>query len=92
MPSAERTLNVVGRVTAPTGGYRLRLERGNLLEVDPPVQEVVLRAEAPRGAAPQAPETQEVSLSFPAKERYGAVIVRCGSGILAEIRPVGVAH
>ncbi|HEV2080324.1 MAG TPA: hypothetical protein VGR19_10585 [Allosphingosinicella sp.] len=91
MPGVKSTLNVVGKVTAPSGGYRIRLERGNLQEIHPQVQEVILRAEPPTGGATDALVTHDVSLSLPAQGRYGAVIVRCGSGVLAEIRPVGVA-
>ena len=92
MPGAKQTLNVVGRVTAPTGGYRVWLERGALQEINPPVQEVVLRAQPPTGPATQALVTHDVQASFPAEGRYGAVLVRCGSQILTEIRPVGLAH
>lgn len=69
MPGVKPTLNVVGRVTAPTGGYRVGLERGGLQEIHPPVQEVVLRAEPPSGGATQAVVTHDVQASFPASGR-----------------------
>ena len=92
MPGPERPrLVVTGRVTVPTGGWRLGLARGPLREIHPPVQEVILEAEPPRGPASQAIVTQEVAGTFPALPQYGAVIVRCGGEVLAEISPVETA-
>jgi hypothetical protein len=92
MPGAKQTLNVVGQVTVPSGGYRVWLERGGLQEIHPPVQQMILRAQPPSGGATGALVTHEVQASFPATANYGAVVVRCGSDIIAEIRPVGAAH
>ncbi|MDP8993971.1 MAG: hypothetical protein M3N07_03155 [Pseudomonadota bacterium] len=89
MPGPEpQRLIVTGRVTVPTGGWRLSLELGPTREIDPPVQEVVLRAEPPTGGATQAIVTHEVTGRFRALPRYGAVVVRCGGETLAEISPV----
>ncbi len=92
MPGTEPPRLVVsGRVTVPTGGWRLDLERGPVREIHPPVQEVILEAEPPSGGATQAIVTHQVTQSFPALPRYGAVIVRCGSDVLAEIGPIETA-
>ena len=93
MPGPRRPrLVVTGRVTVPTGGWRLALELGPTREIDPAVQEVILRAQPPSGPASQAMVTHEVTGTFQALPRYGAVVVRCGSGTIAEISPVPTAH
>jgi hypothetical protein len=93
MPGPERpSLIVTGRVTVPTGGYQLALERGPLREIDPPVQEVTLSVRPPSGPATQAVVTHEVRGQWPALDRSGAVVVRCGGETLAEIRPVERAY
>jgi hypothetical protein len=93
MPGPDRPrLIVIGEVTVPTGGWQLSLELGATREIDPPVQEVVLRAVPPSGAATQAIVTREVRGDFLALPRYGAVVVRCGSEVIAEISPVETAH
>ena len=89
MPGGDRPrLWVLGQVTVPTGGYRLSLRRGAIQEIDPPVQEVILVVEPPTGGATQAVVTHDVRQDFDAEPRYGAVVVRCGKDILADIRPV----
>ena len=93
MPGPERPrLVVTGRVTVPTGGWRLELVLGPTRESDPPVQEVILRADPPAGPATQAIVTHEVTETFRALPRYGAVVVRCGGEVVAEISPVDTAH
>ena len=93
MPGPDRPrLWVTGNVSAPTGGYRVWLELGPVLEIHPPIQQVLVRAEAPDGPATQAVVTHEVRGSFEAMPEYGAVTVRCGSEVLADIRPVEQAH
>ena len=92
MPGAETTLNVSGKVSTPTGGYRIRLEPGPVLRSEPQVQQVYLHAEPPAGGATQAVVTHDVSTSIPASGRYGAVTILCQGETLAEIRPVEEAH
>jgi hypothetical protein len=81
----EPRLLVSGKVTVPTGGYALALERGYVQELDPPRQQVMLRTDAPADAATQAEVTEAVSGSFPVAKDLGGVTVRCGDKILAVI-------
>ncbi|HEV2746901.1 MAG TPA: hypothetical protein VGW34_06345 [Allosphingosinicella sp.] len=93
MPGPERPkLIVTGKVTVPTGGYRLSLEQGPLLELHPPIQHVLLSVRPPSEGATQAVVTHEVRGEFPALDAYGAVTVKCGPEVLAEIRPVARAY
>lgn len=93
MPGPERPqLIVLGQVTVPTGGYRIALAPGPTREIDPPVQELILTVTPPSGPATQAIVTREVRAQMPALPRYGAVAVRCGSEIVAEISPVDTAY
>ena len=92
MPGTQRRLLVTGRVTVPTGGYRVRLELGAVQEIHPPIQQVELIAQPPSGGASQAIVTHDVRGEFKALPDDGAVTVRCGSATLAEIRPVPIAH
>jgi hypothetical protein len=93
MPGPDRPkLWVTGRVTAPTGGYRVWLELGPVQEIHPPIQQVLVRAQPPSGPATQSIVTHDVSASFEAMPEYGAVTIRCGSQVLADIRPVEQAH
>ncbi len=87
-----RQLVVAGQIVVRTGGYRAALELGPVREIDPPVQEVLLRVTPPSGPATQAMTGIEVSGRFPALDRYGAVIVRCASEVVAEIAPIETAH
>ena len=93
MPGPDRPkLIVTGKVTVPTGGYRLALEEGPLLEIHPPIQQVMLIVERPGGSVTQAIVTHEVRLELPALESYGGVTVKCGDAVLADIRPVERAY
>ena len=83
-------LIVTGKVTAPTGGYRLALELGPVQELDPPVQQVNLVVRS--GGATDALVVHEVRGEFPALARYGGVTVRCGDRVLADIRNFGRAY
>ena len=85
-------LIVTGKVTTPSGGYRLALERGPVQEIDPPVQQVNLVVRPPSGGATDALVVHEVRGEFPALERYGAVTISCSNTVLADIRNVGRAH
>lgn len=91
-PGPGPELIVTGEVQLPTGGWSVELVRGPVLEVDPPIQELELRADPPEGGATQAIATHRVRATVPALQRYGAVRIRCAGEILAEIEEVGVAH
>lgn len=91
-PGPGPELIVAGEVALPTGGWSVDLERGRVLETDPPIQELELRFTPPSGAATQAITSQRVRGSFPALDRYDAVRIRCRGEVLAEIDEVGVAH
>lgn len=86
------SLIVTGKVTVPTGGYRIALELGPVQEIHPPVQQVLVRAEPPAGAATQALVEHDVRGAFPALDEYGAVSVRCGARVLATVSPVERAY
>jgi hypothetical protein len=78
-------LLVSGKVTVPSGGFALALERSYVEKLDPPRQQVILRATPPEGGATQAVVTGDVTASFPVDDDIGAVSVRCGDKILAVI-------
>lgn len=90
-PNAPRLI-VTGKVTVPTGGYRVSLERGEVHELDPPIQQIMLEAAPPTGGAIQVVTEQEVRGEFPALDRYGAVIVRCGRDVIATISDIQRAY
>ncbi len=91
-PVARPKLIVTGRVTVPTGGYRVTLQQGPLQEIHPPIQQMILRAQPPSGGATQAVVTHEVRAELPALESYGSVTIRCGSSTLASITDVERAY
>lgn len=91
-PDARPKLIVTGRVTVPTGGYRVTLEQGPLQEIHPPVQQMMLRVQPPSGGATQAVVTHEVRAELPALDSYGSVTIRCGSSTLATITDVERAY
>lgn len=82
------SLIVTGRATVPTGGYRLKLERGPVQEIHPPIQQILLQATSPTGGATQAVVEHEVRATFPALDSYGAVTVHCGGRQIATIPEV----
>lgn len=86
IPYLRRKLVVTGKVTA-AAGYFASLAEGPVSRLDEPVQQVVVRTEgsAEPGAAPVVHNVRAV---FPAIKRYGGVAIRCGDGIIAEIRDV----
>ncbi|HWH21729.1 MAG TPA: hypothetical protein VNT25_00350 [Allosphingosinicella sp.] len=91
-PNARPTLIVMGKVTVPTGGYRLGLSLGPVQESNPPVQRVHLNVTPPSGGATDALVTHEVRGEFPALAQYGAVTVHCGNRPIASISPVERAY
>jgi hypothetical protein len=86
IPYLRRKLVVTGKVTT-AGGYFASLAEGPVSRLDEPVQQVVVRTEgsAEPGGAPVVHNVRGV---FPAIDRYGGVAIRCGDGIIAEIRDV----
>lgn len=87
-PDSSPTLIVTGNVTVPTGGYSLGLDLGPTLEMNPPIQQIILRVMPPSGGATQAVVEHEVRGEFPALPSYGAVEIRCGSERLATIADI----
>jgi hypothetical protein len=91
-PARERpTLVVTGKVTVPTGGYSVSLERGPVQRLDRPVQQILLRTDPPEGIATQAVTLHEVRGEFSAPTGSGPVTIRCGDGTLAIISKVEAA-
>ncbi len=91
-PNGNPRLVVTGRVTVPTGGYRVSLRMGQVAESYPVQVTVYLDAVPPRGMATQALVTHDVRGSWPSEERVGSVTIRCGSRSLARIDNVETAH
>ena len=91
-PNAIPRLIVSGRVTVPTGGYRVALRMGEVAESYPVQITVYLDATPPTGMATQALVTHDVRGSWPSDQRVGAVTVRCGRRSLARIDNVETAH
>lgn len=80
---------VSGKVTVPTGGFEVALEKGYVQRLDPPRQQVIVRLTRPEGMSTQALETHDVSLSFtPDDKAVDGVTIRCGDKILASISPL----
>lgn len=91
-PNDNPRLIVSGRVTVPTGGYRVALRMGQIAESYPVQVTVYLDATPPAGMATQALVTHDVRGSWRSEERVGSVTVRCGSRALARIDNVATAH
>ncbi len=90
-PNDNPRLIVSGKVTAPTGGYRLVLRMGQVAESYPVQVTVYLDATPPAGPATQALEAREVRGSWRSEERVGSVTVRCGSRVLARLANIETA-
>jgi len=88
IPYLRRKLVVTGKVTT-AGGYQASLAEGPVARLDEPIQQVRVRTEGSAEAG-AAPVTHNVRGVFPAIERYGGVAIRCGDGIIAEIRDVPI--
>ena len=91
-PGDNPRLIVSGKVTVPTGGYRLALRMGAVAESYPVQVTVHLDAVPPKGMATQALETREVRGSWRSEERVGSVTVRCGSKMLAQLSNIETAR
>jgi hypothetical protein len=87
IPYIRRKLIVTGRVTTAGGGVYVSLAEGPVEKLDDPVQQVLLRTEGSPGGAPVAHNVRAV---MPALDHYGGVAIRCGDGIIAEIRDVTI--
>lgn len=88
IPYLTRKLVVTGKVTTASG-YHASLAQGPVARLDEPIQQVRVRTEgsAQPGGAPVVHDVRGV---FPAIDRYGGVAIRCGDGIIAEVRDVPV--
>lgn len=84
-PVLKPTLFVRGKVTVPGDGYSVSLDLGPVQKLDAPVQQIMLRTE---GSGTGAPTTLAVSGAFPARKLYGSIVIRCGDGTMAIIKPV----
>ena len=91
-PNDNPQLIVSGKVTVPTGGYRLALRMGQVAESYPVQVTVYLDAVPPAGPATQAIETREVRGSWRSEERVGSVTVRCGRRVLARVANIETAR
>jgi hypothetical protein len=87
IPYVRRKLVVTGRVTTAPG-YYVSLAEGPVARLDQPVQQVLVRTEG--SAAEGAATVHNVRGVFPALDRYGGVAIRCGDGIIAEIKDVPI--
>jgi hypothetical protein len=81
----KRRIAVRGTVTLPSAGYGVSLERGPVERVEPRALQVLVRSRAPSEAAAQAVTPYQVEGIFPYDSQIGAISVRCGDGIIAEI-------
>jgi hypothetical protein len=86
-PYLRRKLVVTGKVTTAGGGFYVSLAEGPVSRLDDPVQQILVRTEDSTEAG-AAPVVHNVRGVFPALKRYGGVAIRCGDGIIAEIRDV----
>jgi hypothetical protein len=86
IPYLTRKLVVTGKVTTARG-LQASLAQGPVARLDEPIQQVLVRTEgsAEPGGAPVVHDVRGV---FPAIDRYGGVAIRCGDGIIAEVRDV----
>ena len=91
-PNDNPRLIVSGKVTVPTGGYRLDLRMGAVAESYPVQVTVHLDVVPPKGVASQAVETHEVRNSWRSEQRVGSVTVRCGGRTLARLANIETAH
>jgi len=91
-PNARTTLIATGKVTVPTGGYRI--EWGDLMVLESyPVQVVAyLRPVPPTHGGTEAVVTHDVRGEWPMDQQVGSFTVRCGERVLARISPVETAH
>ena len=86
------SLIVIGKVTTPTGGYRVEFEPMIVSRRSYPVQNVAtLRVTPPAGMATQAVVTHDVRGQWPSGAQVGSVEIVCDGQLLARISPVQTA-
>jgi hypothetical protein len=86
-PILRRRLIVTGKVIVAGNGYSVTLERGPVAKLEDPIQQVLVRTEGSLEADP-VPVTHNVRAVLPALKRYGGVAIRCGDGLIGEIKDV----
>lgn len=91
-PGARPTLIVTGKVTVPTGGYRVEWADFRVAESYPVQVFVDLRPIPPGGGAIQVVTTHDVRGEWPMSPPVGSVTIRCGNRVLARVSPVETAH
>lgn len=91
-PNARPKLIVTGKVTVPTGGYRIDWADMRVAESYPVQIFADLRVVPPSGMATQVITTHDVRGEWPMDQPVGSFTVRCGSRVLARISPVETAH
>lgn len=91
-PETKRVLTVTGKVTVNTGGYKVSLAPGATMEMQPPIQQMILTVTPP---APDKIVTQSV-MTLPVKglvqnayPAYSAVTITCEKGQVATIKTIG---
>ena len=89
---ARPTLIVTGKVTVPTGGYRIEWADMRVAESYPVQIFADLAVVPPSGAATQVVTTHDVRGQWPIDPPVGSFTVRCGNQVLARIAPVETAH
>ncbi|HEX8262582.1 MAG TPA: hypothetical protein VF547_06890, partial [Allosphingosinicella sp.] len=89
VPYLRRKLVVTGKVTTAGGGFYVSLDEGPVSRLDDPVQQILVRTEGSAEAG-AAPVTHAVRGVFPALDHYGGIAIRCGDGIIAEIKDVPI--
>lgn len=91
-PGARPMLIITGKVTVPTGGYRVGFGDIRVAESYPVQVTAEIVATPPSGPATQARTTHEVRGEWPSESKVGSVTVRCGAQSLARISPVETAY
>lgn len=91
-PNARPKLIVTGKVTVPTGGYRIEWGDMRVAESYPVQVFADLRVIPPSGMATQVITTHNVRGEWPMDPPVGSFTVRCGDRVLARISPVETAH
>ena len=91
-PDARPRLIATGKVTTPTGGYRVEFDPQVIVRRSYPVQIVAtVRVIPPTGPATQSVVTHDVRGQWDAREAIGSVDIVCGAQLLARISPVQTA-
>jgi hypothetical protein len=75
-------LFVEGDVTVAGEGWQASLARGPVEQLGEPVQQLIIRTS---GSGTGLPVVRHVAGRFAPLERYGAIAIRCGDGLVATI-------